>query len=178
MPKCCINFLASPTLTVLTPVPHIALCERQIPSCVSLSKPIAQHFRYLSSAEKDLSTADIHRCGLIVCCATNHICVSGGFGFAVPLCRAGFGMCSGAAVALLFLWRGEQCPGRHWAPAADSQEQPGWMFWRCLQPALSGRGALRLGKAPVQSLGMDWAMLEQVFFMKGKNCACGLSKSG
>lgn len=105
MPKCCINFLASATLTVLTPVPHIALCERQIPSCVSLSKPIAQHFRYLSSAEKDLSTADIHRCGLIVCCATNHMCVSGGFGFAVPLCRAspraGFGMCSGAAVALL-----------------------------------------------------------------------------
>lgn len=68
MPKCCINFLASPTLTVLTPAPHTVFCERQIPSCVSLSKPIAQHFHYLSSAEKDLSTADICRCGLIVCC--------------------------------------------------------------------------------------------------------------
>lgn len=55
MPKCCMNFLTSPTLTVVTPALHIAFCERQIPSCMSLSKPIAQHFHYLSSAEKDLS---------------------------------------------------------------------------------------------------------------------------
>lgn len=157
MPKCCINFLASPTLTVLTPAPHTVFCKRQIPSCVSLSKPIAQHFHYLSSAEKDLSAADIHRCGLIVCCVHQE----GWFGFAVPLCgaspRAGVWRGLGCAVVLQWLCcsPGEvsSAPGRHWAPAAgDSQEQPGWMLPRCLQPALSGRGALRLWKAPVRAV--------------------------
>lgn len=107
MPKCYINFLASPTLTVLTPAPHIALWERQIPSCVSLSKPIAQLFHYLSSAEKDLSTADIHRCGLVVVSQTTSVYQEGlGLLFLFPglLPVLGFGMCSGAAVALLFLW--------------------------------------------------------------------------
>lgn len=96
MPKCCINFLASPTLTVLTPAPHTVFCKRQIPSCMSLSKPIAQHFHYLSSAEKDLSAADIHRCGLIVCCVHQE----GWFGFAVPLCGAS---------PLAGVWRGLGC---------------------------------------------------------------------
>lgn len=103
MPKCCINFLASPTLTVLTPAPHTVFCKRQIPSCVSLSKPIAQHFHYLSSAEKDLSAADIHRCGLIACCVHQE----GWFGFAVPLCgaspRAGVWRGLGCAVVLQWL---------------------------------------------------------------------------
>lgn len=53
--------------------------------------------------------------------------------------------CSGSAVPLV--------KGGHWAPTAgDSQEQPGWMFWTFLQPALSGRGALRLWKAPVKAV--------------------------
>lgn len=152
MPKYGINFLASPTRTVLTPAPHVVFCEKQIPSCISLSKPIAQHFHYLSAAERDLSTADTPRCGLSVCCVPNHICLSGGFGFAAPLCGffpvLGFGGLWDVQWLCCSSGEGSSALGRLWAPrAGGSQEQPGWVFWRCLQAALCDRGALRLWKA-------------------------------
>ena len=48
---------------------------------MALSKPIAQHFHYLSSTENYLSAVDIHGHGLIVCCIKNCICLSEGFEF-------------------------------------------------------------------------------------------------
>lgn len=68
MLKPCINFLARPAVTVLPPprAASIVLPERRIPSCVALSKPVAQHFHYLSSSENYLSTVDVHGCGLSV----------------------------------------------------------------------------------------------------------------
>lgn len=131
MLKHCINFLAKPGLTVWLPLcaACIVLRERQIPSCMALSKPIAQHFHCLSSTENYLSAVDIHGCGLIVCCIKNCICLSEWFGDAcsplhvcglLPMLevRGVWGMeqsCSlGSAVPLGSVSEGSCPPRWHW----------------------------------------------------------------
>lgn len=74
------------------------------------------------------------------------------FLFAGLLPVLGFGMCSGAVVALLFLWSGEQCPRK---ALGSNRRLPGAAWLDVLDiPSTSPvwQGALRLWKAPVKAV--------------------------